>query len=147
MSRRQKIVTVAVFVLLALLYTGAAATGGRSGQGDPGTRPGGLVGWLGGLVGQPPPAARSQLSSPCLSGSELRVSGDCTLTVARAGGTRRVRLHAADPVEVSSRPPGRQQSATEKVKAGADVDVTVDANGGPIGLACSAASTCTVTLP
>src|SRR5215470_14713176 len=101
MTRRQKIVIIAVGVLLVLLYTGAAASTGGSGRGDASKDPGGVVDWLGDLIGQPPDAARSDLTSPCLSGSTLTIKGSCTLTVARSDdGTRRVNLHADDAVTI-----------------------------------------------
>src|SRR5215831_1744556 len=121
MSRRQKIVIIAVGVLLVLLYTGAAVTGGGSGQGDASKKPGGVVGWLGDLFGQPPAAARADLSSACLAGDTLTDKG-----------TRRVKLHAVDAVTVASRAPQGQDTVTDDVEAGKDVSVTVDGDGGDI---------------
>lgn len=148
MSRRQKIVVVAVFVLLALLYIGAAAGGGGSGQGNASGHPGGIVGWLGRVVGQPPDAARSDLTAPCLAGGTLTVKSSCVLSVAKSNvGTRRVKLHATDAVTITSRAPQGDQDITADVKAGTDVNVTVDGKGGGIAIVCaSTGATCTVTL-
>jgi hypothetical protein len=148
MTRRQKIVIIAVGVLLVLLYTGAAVTGGGSGQGNASKKPGGVVGWLGDLFGQPPTAARADLSSACLSGNTLTVKASCTLTVAKSDkGTRRVKLHAVDAVTVASRAPQGQDTVTDDVEAGKDVSVTVDGNGGDIHLSCAdSGATCTLTL-
>ncbi|HKT01089.1 MAG TPA: hypothetical protein VJT31_16300 [Rugosimonospora sp.] len=147
MTRRQKILTVAVFAVLVMLYAGAAATGSGSGGGDAGTRPGGLVGWLGHLVPGPREVPASQLRAGCLSGTTLTVQGGCTLTVPKGAGTRRVRLHADQPMTVTARPPGQQQPAATQVRAGTDLDVTVNGDGGPIDLACTGAATCTAHLP
>src|ERR1051326_2363701 len=106
MTRRQKIVIIGVGVLLVLLYTGAAASAGGSGQGDASRKPGGIVGWLGDLFGQPPSVARADLSSPCLSGTTLTIKGSCKLTVAKSDeGPRRDTLHPVDAVTVASRAP------------------------------------------
>jgi len=149
MTTKQKIVVIAVFVLLALLYVGAVANGGGSGQGDASKRPTGVVGWLGDLFGSPPDAKRADLSAPCLAQDTLTVKGSCVLTVAKSGdGTRQVKLHAADAVSVASRAPQGKDDVTADVKAGDDVTVTVDGNGGPITITCaSSGATCTVTLP
>lgn len=147
MSRRQKLAVGAVLGLIVLLYTGAVGNGARSGSGDA-AHPGGVVGWLGGLVGHPPAAARSDLSAPCLTDRTLSVQGSCTLSVAKSsGGTRQVKLHATDPVRVESRAPDSRQTVTDDVKAGDDVSVTVDGTGGDIAISCPAADTCTATLP
>lgn len=149
MSRRQKIVIIAVFVLMALLYTGAVANGGGSGQGDASQRhPGGIVGWLGDVVGDPPTADRGDLSAPCLVDSTFTVKGSCVLTVAKSDeDTRRVRLHATDPVTISTRAPNSDETINVDVKADADVSVTVDGDGAPVTIACASADdTCTVTL-
>ena len=139
---------MAVAAVLVLLYTGSAATAGGSGTGDAGARPGGLVGWLGRLVGGPPAVRPADLSAPCLAGTVLTVKGTCTLTVARGNGTRRMRLHTDDALSVTSRPPGQHQDATSHIDAGKDVDVTVDADGGDVGLVCpSPGATCTARLP
>src|SRR5262245_39370909 len=133
MTRRQKIVIIGVGVLLVLLYTGAAATGGGSGQGDASKKPGGIVAWLGDLIGQPPDAARSDRSSPGLSGSTLTVKRTCTLTVARSDdGTRRVNLHADDAVKIASRAPQGSDDISMDVDADKDITVTVDGDGGNI---------------
>ena len=148
MTRRQKIVIIGVGVLLVLLYTGAAASGGGSGQGDASRKPGGIVGWLGDLFGQPPSVARADLSSPCLSGTTLTIKGSCKLTVAKSDdGTRRVKLHAVDAVTVASRAPQGSDTLTDDVDADTDVSVTVDGDGGDITLTCAGGKdTCTVTL-
>lgn len=148
MTRRRKILIVAVFALIVLLYVGAAANGGGRGQGDAGADPGGVVGWLGDLVGKPPAAKRSDLSAPCLSGDTLTIDASCTLHVARSDtGTRRVTLHATDSITVTARPPRSDDAVTNKVDPGKDVDVTVDSDGGDIVLSCTGSDTCTVTLP
>ena len=147
MSRRQKIAVVAVLVLMAVLYAGAVAGGARTGQGDAGDHPGGLVGWLGRAVGQPPAAARSDLAAPCLRDRTLTVAGHCTLRVASSDrGTRRVRLHATDPVTVESRAPKGEQTVTADVKPGDDVSVTVDGDGTDIAITCAGGDTCTLSL-
>jgi len=146
MSRRQKIVIIAVFVLMALLYTGAAATGG-SGEGDASKKPGGIVGWLGDLVGQPPAADRKDLTADCLVDKTLTVKGTCVLHVAKSSkGTRKVALKATDAVKVTSRAPQGHDEVTADVDAGKDVSVTVDGDAADITIACSGADQCTVTL-
>jgi hypothetical protein len=149
MTRRQQIAVIAVFVLLVLLYTGAAVNGGGSGQGDASKRPKGVVGWLGDLFGSPPDAKRDQLSAPCLTQDTLSFKGSCTLTVAKSGdSTRQVKLHATDAVSVASRAPQGKDTVTADVKAGDDVSVTVDGDGGNIVITCAdSGATCTVTLP
>ncbi len=148
MTRKQKIVIIAVFVLLALLYVGAVANGGGSGQGDASKDPKGIVKWLGNLFGSPPDATRGQLTSTCLSDDTLSFKGNCTLAVAKSDdGTRRVRLHATDAMSVASRAPQGKKTITDDVKAGDDVSVTVDGDGGDILFTCADSSaTCTVTL-
>lgn len=147
LSRRQKIVIIAVFVLLVVLYSGAAAIGGRSGQGDASGRPGGIVGWLGGALGEPPAVARADLSAPCLSDDTLTVKGSCTVTVEKSTqDTRRLRLHATDAVTVTSRAPQGSDTVTANVDADKDVSVTVDGKGGDIVITCPGDS-CVVTLP
>lgn len=147
MTRRQIIIVGAVFAALIILYGLAAANGTRSGQGGPDSRNGGLVGWLGSAIGQPPDAARSDLSAGCLNGSTFTVDGQCVLTVARSPrGTRRVRLHATDPVIVDAPAPQGAGQVTADLKAGTDSSVTVDGAGARITLTCGAVRPCTVTL-
>jgi hypothetical protein len=147
LSRRQKIVIIAVFVLLAALYSGAAAIGGGSGQGDASGHPGGFVGWLGGVLGQPPAVARADLSAPCLSQDTLTVKGTCTVTVNKSTqDTRRLKLHATDAVTVASRAPQGSDTVTANVDADKDVSVTVDGKGGDVVITCPGDS-CVVTLP
>jgi len=147
LSRRQKITIIAVFALLVALYTAAAATGGGSGQGDASGHPGGIVGWLGGALGQPPAVARADLSAPCLSEDTLTVKGSCTVTVQKSTqDTRRLKLHAQAAVRVTSRAPQGSDTVTADVDAGKDVSVTVDDKGGDVVITCPADS-CVVTLP
>lgn len=148
MTRKQKIVVIAVFVLLAFLYVGAVASGGGSGQGDASKDPGGVVKWLGNLFGSPPDAKRGQLTSTCLSDDTLSFKGSCTLTVAKSDdGTRRVQLHADDAVTVASRAPQGSDTLTDDLNAGDDVSVTVDGDGGDIQFTCAdSKATCTLTL-
>lgn len=147
MSRRQKIVIIAVFVLIALMYTGAVAVGGGSGQGDASKKPGGIVGWLGDLIGDPPAADRKDLSADCLADKTLTIKGSCVLHVAKSSeGTRKVALKATDAVKVTSRAPQGSDDVTADVDAGKDVSVTVDGDAADITIACSGADTCTVTL-
>jgi hypothetical protein len=141
-SRRQKVAAAAVAIVLVLLYGGAAATASGPGSGAAAARPGGLVGWMGGLFGKPPKVTPQAVVSPCLNGRTLTVENSCVLTVAKGSGTRRVALRAAGAVDVTSRPPGGTAPAAGHVAAGADVDVTVDGDGGDITLTC----TCTLTL-
>src|SRR5690242_16939444 len=106
MTRRQKVLVTVVLAALVLLYAAGMAGAGRSGDGSLTGRPGGIVGWLGGIVGQPPRAAPQELSSACLSERTLTVQGSCVLTVAGSGRTlRRVALHARDAVTVTARAP------------------------------------------
>jgi hypothetical protein len=148
MTRRQLIVVGVVAAVLVVLYGLAAANGARSGQGDADSRHGGLVGWLGSLVGAPPDAARGDLSAGCLSGSTLTVDHQCVLTVARSSrGTRQIRLHAVDAISVNAPAPQGAGPVTADVKAGSDMSVTVDGSGARITLTCAAARPCTVTLP
>ncbi|HKD97887.1 MAG TPA: hypothetical protein VKB69_09825 [Micromonosporaceae bacterium] len=148
MTTKQKIVVIAVFVLLALLYVGAVANGGGSGQGDASKRPGGIVGWLGDLVGSPPDAKRADLSAPCLTANTLSFKGSCTMTVAKSDdGTRQIKLHADDAVSVGSRAAQSKDTITQDVNAGDDVTVTVDGDGGGVIFTCKdSKATCTVTL-
>jgi hypothetical protein len=148
MTHRQKIVVGAVLVVLALLYSAAAASAHGSGQGSASQKPGGIVGWLGHIVGKPPAAPRSDESAPCLSGQTLSVQGSCMLTVAKSSTrTRQVKLHANDAVTVTSRAPNGSQAITATVKAGADVTVTVDASGSDIEISCTTSgSNCVATL-
>jgi hypothetical protein len=147
LSRRQKIIIVAVFALIVVLYTGAAATGGGSGQGDASGHQGGIVGWLGGVFGQPPTVARADLSAPCLSQDTLTFKGSCTVTVKKSTeDTRRLKLHAQAAVTVTSRAPQGTDTVTADVDAGKDVSVTVDDKGGDVVITCPGDS-CVVTLP
>jgi hypothetical protein len=148
MSRRQKIIIGSVFVLIALLYSGAAL-GFGSGQANASGQPGGIVGWLGHVVGQPPAAKRADLTAPCLSGSTFTVNLTCTLTVAKSStGTRRVKLHALSAVRITSRTPDGTDTASVDVGAGKDVAVTVDGKPTDIVIACAASvgGACTLTL-
>lgn len=146
LSRRQKIVIVAVFAIVIALYTAAVASGG-SGQGDASHKPGGIVGWLGRVAGEPPAVQRSELSAPCLSGDTLTVKGSCTVTVQKSTkDTRRLKLHAGAAVTVTSRAPQGEDSVSADVAAGDDLAVTVDSKGGDILITCGGDS-CAVTLP
>jgi hypothetical protein len=148
MSRRQLILVGVVAAVLVVLYGLAAANGSRSGQGGPESREGGIVGWLGTMVGQPADAARGDLSAGCLNGSTFTVDGQCVLTVARSSrGTRRIRLHAVDAVSVNAPAPQGAGPVTADLKAGSDTSVTVDGSGARITLTCAGARPCTVTLP
>src|SRR5690349_8653746 len=145
MTRRQIIVVGVVTAVLIIAYGLAVANGSRSGEGSPDARNGGLVGWLGSLVGQPPDVARADLSAGCLRETTFTVDGQCVLTVAKSRrGTRRVRLHANDPVSVDAPAPAGR--ITADLKAGADASVTVDGAGARITLTCAAVRPCTVTL-
>src|SRR5690348_7244760 len=125
MTRRQIIVVGAVAVVLIIAYGLAVANGSRSGAGGPDARNRGFVGWLGSVVGQPPDAARADLSANCLQGTTFTVNGQCVLTVAQTSrGTRQVRLHANDPVTVDA--PAPNGRITADLKAGTDSAVTVD---------------------
>jgi len=147
MTRRQIVLVGVVGAVLVILYSLAVANGGRSGQGDADSRHRGLVGWLGSVVGDPPDAARGDLSAGCLNGSTFTVDGQCVLTVARSPrGARRIRLHASDPVRVDAPAPQGAGHVTADVKAGADSAVTVDGSGARITLTCAAVRPCTVTL-
>ena len=148
MTTKQKIVVIAVFVLLALLFAGAVANGGGSGQGDASKRPTGIVGWLNSLFGSPPDAKRADLSAPCLSGDTLSFKGSCTLAVAKSDdGTRQVKLHAANAVSVATRAPHGKDNISQDVDGNSDITVTVDGDGGGILITCAdSKATCTVTL-
>lgn len=148
MSRRKKILVVAVLVLVAVLYATSALGWRRDGRGDAGDDPGGVVDWLGDLVGGPPAVDRSDLSAPCLAGDTLTVDGTCTLHVAGSDeDTRQVALHAYDRIRVTARPPRGDGTASSTVDPGKDIKVTVDGDGGDIALECLDSDTCTVTLP
>jgi hypothetical protein len=148
MSRRQWIVVGAVTAVLVVLYCLAAANGARSGRGDADSRQGGIVGWLGSMVGPPADVARGDLSAACLNGSIFAVDGQCVLTVARSSrGTRRIRLHAVDAVTVNAPAPQGAGQVTADLKAGSDTSVTVDGSGARITLTCAATRPCSVTLP
>jgi hypothetical protein len=146
MTRRQKITVGVVLVLLVLLYSGAATLGG-SGQGAT-LHPGGLVGWLGHVVGKPPAASRSDESAACLDGDTLTIKGTCTLTVAKSSTkTRQVKIHATDAITITTRAPNSDSTVKQDAKAGADIAVTVDANGADITLSCAdTGDTCSATL-
>src|SRR5262245_1359151 len=111
LSRRQKIVIVAVFAILIALYTGAVASGG--------SEQGGIVGWLGDVAGEPPAVQRAELSASCLSGDTLTVKGSCTVVVQKSTkDTRRLKLHAEAAVTVTSRAPQGEDSVSADVAAG-----------------------------
>ena len=148
MSRRQKIILVAVGVVLVLLYSGAIAGGAGRRDGSASRRPGGLVGWLGSLVGSPPAARRADLSADCLAGTTLTVHGTCLLHVAAHGtGNRRVTLRARDAATVTARPPGADRDIRAEVKAGAEVGVTVGVGATDITVGCAGTAPCVLTLP
>ncbi|HET6214421.1 MAG TPA: hypothetical protein VFE14_16265 [Micromonosporaceae bacterium] len=148
MTRRQKVVVVAVLVAMVLLFAGALGNGGGSGEGDAGGGHGGFIEWLGGVAGKPPPVERADLKSGCLAGDTLTVKGVCTLTVARSGkDVRQLVLHVQQAVSLDSRAPKGDKTATADVKAGDDIKITVDGDGGDITLHCGdPAGTCVVTL-
>ncbi len=148
MTRRQKIVVGAVLVLLVLLYSGAAATAGGPGGDSASLHPGGIVGWLGGLVGSPPTVARSDESAPCLAGDTLTIKQTCSLAVAKSSTkTRQVKLHVTDALTIDTRSPNSDNTISQDAKAGSDISVTVDDKGTNILFTCADSSNdCVVTL-
>jgi hypothetical protein len=147
MSRRQKIVVCAVLAALAVLYTGAVATGGRTGTGDAGATGNGFVRWLGRLAGEPTAVVAADLSADCLADTTITVRGSCPLHVAASRqDLRQLRLHARDAVTVTARAPRGDSLVRDDVAAGTDVDITVDGRGGDVTLACADTTTCVLTL-
>ena len=148
MSRRQKIVVCAVLAALALVYTAAVATGGRTGSGDAGATDNGFVWWLGRLAGEPAAVVAADLTADCLTDTTITVPGSCTLHVAGSRrDVRRLRLHARNAVTVVARAPRGDSPVRDDVAAGTDVDVTVDGRGGDVTLTCADTTTCVLTLP
>lgn len=146
MSRRQKIVVCAILAALAVLYSGAVATGGGTGTGDAATG-NGFVRWLGRLAGEPAAVVAADLSAGCLADTTIAVQGSCTLHVAASRqDLRRLRLHARDAVTVTARAPHGDSPVRDDVAAGTDVDVTVDGRGGDVTFACADTTTCVLTL-
>lgn len=148
MNRRQKIIVGAVLAFIALLYAGVAVHTGGSGGGGASRDPGGIVGWLGDLVGSPPQVDREDMSAPCLSGDTLTIDGACTLTVAKSDTrTRQAKLHADDAVTVTTRAPQGDDTISHDAEAGSDFSVTVDSKGADITFTCAdTGDTCVVTL-
>jgi hypothetical protein len=147
MTRRQKIVVVAVLAAIVVLYVAAVAGGGRSGEGDA-THPGELVNWLGRLAGKPPAVAHAELRADCLAENTFTVKGSCTVNVARSGkDVRELKLHAQQALSITARAPHGDSAVTADVKAGDDVKVTVDGDGGDVVVNCGDPSgTCVATL-
>ncbi|MFI7211187.1 hypothetical protein [Micromonospora maritima] len=129
MTGRQKVLLVAVAMLLVALYVVAVA-GRDDGRGDPAAGPGplGRLGRDAGAVDPAtvgvaclPPAADP---APTADGVVVAFGSTCRLRVADPGALRTLVLRGAAPFEVTARAPGD-----------ADVTVTDEVTPGPDGAA------------
>jgi hypothetical protein len=142
---------VVVLVAVVGLFVVALVLPARSGSGgsDLGKPPGGLVGLLGNRFGGTADVDRTAVSSGCLQPNDRLVfAGGCALSVSPgSGGLRIVRLHTSSSVHLTTRAPNSDLEISKDVKAGKDVSVAVDDEGGTIALTCAGfAQSCTVTV-
>jgi hypothetical protein len=148
MSRRQKIVVIAVLVALVALFSGAVANGASNSDGDASEDPNGFVSWLGDLFGEPAPVDRADLVAACLAGDTLTVEGSCTLAV--AGSEEKIRqlvLRPEQVVTIVSPAPSEGETIEADAEPGDEVRITVDSDGGEIVINCGdPGDTCVVTL-
>jgi hypothetical protein len=143
---RERKILIAAGLLVTVLYIGAVAGGGRSGEGRAGAPVGSLVGVLAGWIGGASDADRADLSADCFDAAgALAVDGSCTLRIAPSERDLRVvRLRTDRPATVIARLPRSDSTGTADVAAGDETSVAVDGRGGEIRLDCR--DPCTVTI-
>jgi hypothetical protein len=148
LTRIQRILLAAV-VVVVVLFVLSVSTNGRNGEGSIASGEGGVVGWLGDLLGGAAAVDPADLSGECLQpDGQLLVDGSCELVVSASDDdVRQIRLKAQDPVVVSAEPPGRDEAASEEVPAGEEITVAVDSDENVIEIACGESlDTCVVLL-
>lgn len=138
MSRRQKIIVVALAVVLVVLHTAAVANQSRTGQGGRSEREGGLVGWLGDRLAGPTAADPDDLSADCRGpGGRLVFDDSCTIEVAPGGRFPRVvPLRVDHLVEVTAPAVAGDFTVGGEVEPGETVRVAVGRGGAEIELEC-----------
>ena len=140
MSRRQKIVVLAVGVLILVAFVAAMLSPGGSGDGP--------VGWLGRLVGDAAGAAPEELAPECREpDGRLVFGGSCAITVSPSRSDLRVvTLVAEHPISVTAPAPVGDFIVETDVAAGETVRVAVGPDGAAIELACTGDEECVVRI-
>jgi hypothetical protein len=147
MSRRQRILLV-VAVAIALLFVASVTNQRRTGDGDPESGPGGLVGWLGDRVGAAAGADPADLTASCEEpDGRLVFGGSCTIEVAEGGSALRlVRLLAQHSVTVTADAPAGDFTISADLEPGDRTQVAIGSDGGEIELRCHDSDDCVVTI-
>lgn len=140
MSGRQKLVVLAVSVLVLVAFVASVLHPGGSGDGP--------VGWLGRLVGDPAAAAQEDLAPDCREpDGRLVFGGSCAIVVAPSSSDlRTVALTAEHPISVAAPAPTGEITVETDVAAGETVRVAVGPDGAEIQLACAGSEDCVVRI-
>ena len=133
--------------LLIVLFGASVVAQQRSGDGDAGQRPGGLVGTLGELVEPLPEVAAAGLSAVCRRpDGRLVFRGTCTVRVTPSDERlRTLRLRARAATTVVSPAPGGDVVVRVDLAANEEVPLAIGAEGGNVELTCGA-GTCIVEV-
>lgn len=140
MSRRQRIVVLAVGVLILAAFIAAVLNPGGSGDGP--------VGWLGNRVGEAAGADPADLEPDCQEpDGRLVFGGSCTVEVAGSDeNLRLVTLTAEHAIRVTAPAPAGGWTVATDVAAGEVVRVAVGSGGAEIDLDCEHDDDCVVTI-
>jgi hypothetical protein len=140
MSRRQRIVVLAVGVLILAAFVAAVLNPGGSGDGP--------VGWLGERVGDAAGAAPGELTPDCREpDGRLVFGGSCTIDVAPSDTELRlVTLVTEQPISVTAPTPVGDFTVATDVAAGETVRVAVGPDGAEIALECADSDDCVVRI-
>lgn len=148
MSGRQKLLLVALTVLLVAGFVMAIGVG-RADRGDPGDA--GALGWLGRLGGGNTALDPATVRAGCdRSGDVLTFVGGCVLRVADPGALRTLVLRSAAAFTVAAPAPGDADLTVRDDVTPADgreavAKIAVD-RATEVGLGCPGGVSCTVTI-
>lgn len=140
MSARQRIVVLAVGVLILVAFVAAVLTPAGSGDGP--------VGWLGRMVGDAAAAAPEEVAPECREpDGRLVFGGSCDIAVAPSTtDLRLVTLVTEHPVSVTAPTPVGDYTVETELAAGETVRVAVGPDGAEIELDCAASGDCVVRI-
>jgi hypothetical protein len=148
MSGRQRVLVIAVGVVIVLLFAASVATQGRGGPGGRDSGESGPVAllerWFGGTVGADPDDVTADCQEP---DGRLVFGGSCTVEVAPADRSLRlVRLAAQHPVSVEAPTPVGDFTVATELDPGETVRVAVGPDGAEIELDCADPDDCVVLI-
>jgi hypothetical protein len=141
MTRKQRIVVLAVGVLIVVAFVAAVLNPGRADDDGP-------IGWLGRWVGDAAGADPADLTPGCQEpDGRLVFGGSCTIEVAPADANLRlVTLITEHPLVVTAPAPAGGYTVEATLEAGEIVRVAVGADGAEIELDCDASDDCVVVI-